>query len=93
MDVVGMSVDEAKLYAGHSLRMGGSNHIRRLGIADEVHRMLGGWASLTSSRHYFQLRADEQFAITRRMALTERCEPAKKGEKAVSLEAVRQLLV
>ena len=29
-------------------------------MGDEVHRLLGGWATLTSSRGYFQLSEDEQ---------------------------------
>ena len=37
----------SKLYTGHALRVGGSNHImRKLGIADDVHRCLGGWMTL-----------------------------------------------
>ena len=60
----------ALLYAGHSLRVGGSNHMRRLGMADDVHRRLGGWMSLTSSQGYMQLSAREQFRYSLRLAKT-----------------------
>lgn len=56
------------LYSGHSLRVGGSNRMRRLGIADDVHRRLGGWMSLTSSQGYMQLSAQEQFRYSLRLA-------------------------
>ena len=57
--VCDMSGEQSLLYKGHSLRVGGSNHMRLLGVSDEVHRLMGGWASLVSSRGYFQLSADE----------------------------------
>jgi len=59
---------EAKAYAGHSLRVGGSTHMRRCGIDEEIHRSLGGWASLTSAAHYIQLSPAEQFSYTRGLA-------------------------
>lgn len=65
-----MTTAWASLYAGHSLRVGGSNHMRRLGIADDVHRRLGGWMSLTSSQGYMQLSAREQFRYSLRLATT-----------------------
>lgn len=68
-DVCGLQWEHAKLYGGHALRVGGSNHIRRLGVDDEVHRLMGGWASLTSSRGYFALTAKEQFKVTHSFAL------------------------
>ena len=58
----------AALYSGHSLRVGGSNRMRQLGIADDVHRRLGGWMSLTSSQGYMQLAPHEQFGYTLRLA-------------------------
>jgi len=54
----------ASLYSGHSLRVGGSNHMRKLGVADDIHRRLGGWMSLTSSQGYMQLSPQEQFRYT-----------------------------
>ena len=45
-----MTEQWASLYSGHSLRVGGSNHMRKLGVADDIHRRLGGWMSLTSSQ-------------------------------------------
>ena len=50
--VCGAKLEELVDVMGHSLRVGGSNHIRKLGIDDEIHRKLGGWASLSSSRSY-----------------------------------------
>ena len=64
-----MGVSEAKAYAGHSLRVGGSTHMRRCGVDEHVHRSLGGWASLTSAAHYIQLSPIEQFAYTRGLAV------------------------
>ena len=42
--------------------------MRQLGIADDVHRRLGGWMSLTSSQGYMQLTPHEQFGYTLRLA-------------------------
>ena len=55
---------QAKLVRGHSLRVGGSNNCRRQGISDGIHRLMGGWATLTSSSEYMALTAAEQFKIT-----------------------------
>ena len=57
-----MDEDEAKAYAGHSLRVGGSTHMRRCGVDEQVLRSLGGWASLTMASQYVQLSPTEQFA-------------------------------
>ena len=88
VEVCGMTKEQAKLYAGHSLRVGGSNFIRRKGIDDEVHRLLGGWASLTSSRGYFQLLDEEQWDLAEQFALEERAAPRYPGERPVDLSAV-----
>ena len=64
-----MSMDETKVYGGHSLRVGGSNFMRRLGIDPDIHRSLGGWAVLKSARDYMQLTPAEQFALTRSLAV------------------------
>jgi hypothetical protein len=61
--------DEAKAYAGHSLRVGGSTHMRRCGVDEQVLRSLGGWASLTTASQYVQLSPTEQFAYTRRLTV------------------------
>lgn len=57
-----------KLYSGHSLRVGGSNHMRKMGVADEVHRRLGGWMSLVSAQGYMALSAREQYHYTLKLA-------------------------
>jgi integrase len=60
----------AKLFTGHALRIGGSNFMRRMGLADEIHRKLGGWASIQSSQGYMVLSPREQVKICEKMALT-----------------------
>ena len=50
----------------HSLRVGGSVHMRRVGVDPEVHRLLGGWASLASSRRYQSLSASKMLELARR---------------------------
>ena len=87
----GMTKEQSKLYAGHSLRIGGSNYIRRLGIDDEVHRLLGGWASLTSSRGYFQLLDEEQWELAEQFALGERAPPGRSDARPLLLEAVKAI--
>ena len=68
-DICGMSMQESKVYGGHSLRVGGSNFMRRLGIDPDIHRSLGGWAVLKSARDYMQLSPAEQFSLTRSLAV------------------------
>ena len=68
-DICNMSVDESKVYGGHSLRVGGSNFMRRLGIDPDIHRALGGWSVLKSARDYMQLSPSEQFDLTRSLAV------------------------
>ena len=68
-DFCGMSVPESKVYGGHSLRVGGSNFMRRLGIDPDIHRSLGGWSVLKSARDYMQLTPTEQFSLTRNLAV------------------------
>ena len=63
-----MTHEWSKLYTGHALRVGGSNRMRRLGVADDIHRKLGGWMCLTSAQGYMALTPREQFAYTLRLA-------------------------
>ena len=93
VDVCGMTRDQSLLYKGHSLRVGGSNYIRKLGIDDEVHRLLGGWVSLTSSRKYFQLSEDEQLDKAEAYALKERSPPKVEGERLVGMDAINQITI
>ena len=93
VEVCGLTRDQAKLFSGHSMRVGGSNFMRKLGVADEVHRLMGGWASLASSRGYFQLPVTEQFEITHKFALKERVPPKVAGARTASLQAVSLLAV
>ena len=67
--------------------------MRHMGIADEVHRLLGGWASLVSSRGYFALTATEQFQMTHKCALRARLPPKREGIRVAPLEAVRVMTV
>ena len=93
VEVCGLTPDQAKLFSGHSMRVGGSNFMRKLGVADEVHRLMGGWASLASSRGYFQLPVTEQFEITHKFALKERVPPKVEGARMASLQSVRLMAV
>ena len=88
MKVCGYPREYAMLVGGHSLRVGGSNFCRRLGISSEVHRLLGGWASLQSSQEYMQLTSDERFAMARGMGLAARVAPASNGARPVTLAQV-----
>ena len=63
-----MTVAWSKMYTGHALRVGGSNRMRKLGIADDIHRRLGGWMHLASAQGYMALSPSEQFAHTLRLA-------------------------
>ena len=58
----------SKLYSGHAMRVGGSNHMRKIGIADDIHKRLGGWMTLTAAQGYMALSPAEQFAYTVRLA-------------------------
>jgi hypothetical protein len=79
-------------FGGHSLRIGGSNWMRVSGLSDEVHRLMGGWASLTSSTDYMQLSVGEQFDMTSKFALTSTRYSGPVGnDGGVSFEAVRLL--
>ena len=76
-----------------SMRVGGANYIRRLGLDDELLRMMGGWASLTSARGYFQLSAKEQFELANKWTLKERKPPRVEGERLASISAVMRVAV
>jgi hypothetical protein len=79
-------------FGGHSLRIGGSNWMRITGLSDRLHRLMGGWASLTSSTDYMQLSVSEQFAMTSKFALTtSRHAGPSRVEGGVSLDATRVL--
>lgn len=68
-EVCTVGEDELRLYGGHSLRVGGSNFMRWLGISEDVHRALGGWAQLVSAKQYMQRSPAEQFELTRALAV------------------------
>ena len=54
----------AKYYSGHAWRVGGSNHMRRLGVEDDIHRRMGGWMTLVAAQGYMALTPSEQFKYT-----------------------------
>ena len=76
----------SELYTGHALRVGGSNHMRRLGMENDVHRRLGGWMTLTAAQGYMALTAKEQFQYTIKMA-----ESAVRKSAFMRADAVRAL--
>lgn len=55
--------DAARLWSGHSFRIGASNYLRSIGVDPEVHRLLGGWASLRSSHSYMQYSMSERLHL------------------------------
>ena len=65
----GLPEEAARLRKGHSMRVGGSEYMRRLGIADDVHRRLGGWMSLVSSRGYMHMSIEDRMHIKSSMGL------------------------
>ena len=67
--VVGLSAQAARLRKGHSLRVGGSNYMRHLGISSEVHRKLGGWMSIVSSHGYMHMYVLERAKIKGLMSI------------------------
>ena len=42
--------------------------MRRIGLADDIHKRLGGWMTLTEAQGYMALSPAEQFAYTVRLA-------------------------
>ena len=67
-----ITIKWSKCYTGHSLRVGGSNHMRKMGISDDVHRRLGGWMTLVAAQGYMALTPREQFRYTLKMAKSKR---------------------
>lgn len=88
-----MDDEEVKAYGGHSLRVGGSNFMRRMKVDPDIHRAMGGWSILKSAREYMQLTPTEQFAITRKLAVKkERTEAFSSRSRArTALSAVPRL--
>ena len=85
----------AKLYAGHALRVGGSNHMRKIGIADDVHRRLGGWMTLVAAQGYMALSAREKLAYTVKLVGKQQRESAfRRDDALVALRehSMRELL-
>ena len=84
-----MSRRWAQLYTGHAMRVGGSNHMRKLGIADDVHRRLGGWwLDDSGSSAGLRMSAREQMAYTLRLS-TEPLESAFHKRDAVEALSAR----
>ena len=62
----------ASLYSGHAMRVGGSNHMRKLGVDDDIHKRMGGWMTLTAAQGYMALSPAEQFKYTLSLARVRR---------------------
>jgi len=58
----------ARQYTGHAMRVGGSNHMRKMGVANEVHRKMGGWMTLVAAQGYMDMSPAERFRYTVRLA-------------------------
>ena len=84
---------ELKLYGGHSLRVGGSNFMRWLKVDEDVHKALGGWAHLVSAKEYMQRSPEEQFQLTRSLAVQRKRRVAieHKGQAVSLLEQFQGL--
>ena len=67
---VGTSLPKSVLeaFAGHSLRVGGLNELRRRGVNSETRRLLGGWASVMSQARYEQLSIAERLSLSESLA-------------------------
>lgn len=89
----GVDSEELKLYGGHSLRVGGSNFMRWLGVSEDVHKALGGWAQLVSAKQYMQRSPAEQFQLTRALAVKKKRDLAfeRKSQAQSMLGQFRQL--
>ena len=61
-----------KAFAGHSLRVGGLNELRKRGVDPETRRLLGGWASVMSQARYEQLSIVERLRLSESMARSKR---------------------
>ena len=65
-EVCGLSKDQAKRFTLHSLRVGGINYYRRLGVPLETRAQLADHLSLPSALRYQRLPPAEQIAILSR---------------------------
>lgn len=82
----GVEQDEVRRYTGYSLRVGGSAHMRNIGISDDIHRKMGGWCSLTSSARYMQMKTADQFETTKKWAVNV---DVKRGSGLSTRETIR----
>lgn len=69
MNYCNLEKTEALTYAGHSLRVGGTNFLRRMGLEEKLIMALGGWKTVVAERGYMQLHPDEQFELVRSMSV------------------------
>ena len=65
-EVCGMSKDQAMRFTLHSLRVGGINYYRRLGVPLETRAQLADHLSLPSAIRYQRLSPAEQVSILSR---------------------------
>ena len=86
-ELCGVEEEELRLYGGHSLRVGGSNFMRWLGVSEDVHKAMGGWAQLISAKEYMQRTPAEQFQMTKALAVK------RKREFAVENKADARRLI
>ena len=67
-EVCGLSKVQAKRFTTHSLRVGGINHYRHLGVPTELRAQLADHLSLASARRYLRMAPHEQISILTGMA-------------------------
>ena len=62
-EICGMTVTQAARFTVHSLRVGGINYYRSLGVSTELRAQLADHMSLASSLRYLRLRPADQINI------------------------------
>ena len=60
-EVCGLSPSQAAIFSFHSLRVGGINYYRRLGVSIGMRAKIAAHKSLSTSRKYLRLLPFEQF--------------------------------
>ena len=67
-DVCGLPVDVSMMYSGHTLRISGSNSVRKdTQLTEDVNRQLGSWMSLASKKSYDRQSLIEQMEVTQHL--------------------------
>ena len=63
VEVCGLSPEQAKRFSVHSLRVGGINYYRSLGVSTELRAQLADHLSLQSNLRYLRMAPTDQLKI------------------------------